>query len=54
MNEKSNPNKCDAQLCCKATAKLQLQVKKEKEAEDPKNPERIEELLKNAEKKDAD
>lgn len=34
MNDEKNPKQCGATLCCKATAELQIQVEKEKTAED--------------------
>ena len=34
MNCKNEPQECEAKLCCKATASLDLQVEEEKKAED--------------------
>lgn len=34
MNNKDTPEKCEATLCCKATAELQVQIEREKTAED--------------------
>lgn len=34
MNNKDKPTKCEAEVCCKATAKLQMEVAKEIMEED--------------------
>lgn len=36
MNKKEQPQECDAELCCKATAELKLQVAKELEEKEDK------------------
>jgi hypothetical protein len=37
VTKKEEPQKCEAKLCCKATAELQLEVAKELEAEQTKS-----------------
>jgi len=34
-NDKETPKRCEATLCCRATAELQAQVEQEKQCADP-------------------
>lgn len=34
MNDEKNPQQCEATLCCRATAQLQMQVDSEQTVED--------------------
>lgn len=49
-NNENNPSKCESKLCCRATAKLKMQIAKELEQKDRS----IAQLIEEKEEKEAD